>query len=1193
MNPIKPKPPYGLPTALIIVSVLWIPAAAQTQSDLPAGAYVGKSIPENDELGWIFEATFHDPEGLHGSMTLHWVGAGPDMWGLFPNAASISPFAGPMEKTGPDTWAYSLTGYGLGGDGNVVYIVSQNGTTVYSAGRETGEGEDYFSIFLPNQDINPKDGLPDEDEEPFVTFFNRPLHKRLSVRDPFPPKMPAALPPQPGDVWVTDDAQSHENLSGGADGDGEADRALAVRWYVGETGIATYHIYVSVDGGPFEYLVHTGTGAANHWEWNADGTRFINPAFADGPQFGHSYAFRIYAVAASGEPPFHGPYTAAGPVQFNRSAADGNASLIGRLIDEIFVNHNLDYFDSALSPDFESSMGVAGPEGAKAYFGSVLAAFPDLTYTLDDLVVSGSYAAIRGTFRGTQNGTFELGGITVPPSGNPVEFTSIIIYEIHDGLIVSESAQLDILGILEQVGAMPGTREDYGWTPESSITGPAGTPEENLALVQREVDELWNGGDVSVYDELVADEAVIHRPGSPGVTDKAGLIAWANGAFEAYPDESLEATALFASGDKVVLGWIWSASMNGIERPIHQPGITIYRFAGGQIADLWWIGDDFGTGAQLTAPLNAEEIVTITENTVGAVNARDLDALGMLLSPDLIYDFVPFTPPREGPEAFIAEMENLFQATPDYTETPSNIITSVGEQLSVIQNVVTGTHLGEWEGIPPTGNALTITPLQIFKFEGNHIAEMTVYTNYMVGLVQLGLFPMPELPGLAPSFEPPPPNPPEGLTPLETVRLASDLWNARDLAGYAELFSEDMVLGPSLTGAEHGRDEYIGAMELFYRMSSDMQLEIMKLTGLDGGWVLSEVVFRGLHDGMYFDIPPTGNTFDVRGAVLYHFNGDGLIDRFETYRDEVTLLTQVGVLPRLGTSPMAEEQMLSWLNAAYERFNEHDLDGWLEFFADGFVYDNVAMGVLTGKEEFKAEFETIFAGMPDFTTFRDRVIPEGNLIVAESHLTGTHEGELHGVPATGNPVELDYLVIFELMGDKCFRVREFIDLSTMLTQIGALPPSEPPELVPSLPPADPAPSDLTAMDMWDLLEAMVDPASIAAGAALFAEDADIRFGPIPMPLTRGQFMALIEAMMAAFPDMATQTPFKRYLDDGWAVAERAFTATHTGPYMGIPPTGNAIDMRAGVLLHVNEDGLIDVFRFYMDNLTLMSQLGLM
>jgi enterochelin esterase-like enzyme len=54
--------------------------------------------------------------------------------------------------------------------------------------------------------------------------------------------------------------------------------------------------------------------------------------------------------------------------------------------------------------------------------------------------------------------------------------------------------------------------------------------------------------------------------------------------------------------------------------------------------------------------------------------------------------------------------------------------------------------------------------------------------------------------------------------------------------------------------------------------------------------------------------------------------------------------------------------------------------------------------------------------------------------------------------------------------------------------------------------------------------------------------------------------------------------------------EVVFTGTHTGPFMGMPPTGLSVMLRAGSLRHFNADGLLTDFSLYYDNMSLMAQI---
>jgi steroid delta-isomerase-like uncharacterized protein len=102
-------------------------------------------------------------------------------------------------------------------------------------------------------------------------------------------------------------------------------------------------------------------------------------------------------------------------------------------------------------------MYFGGPpqRGPDTYLGVVAAnaaAFPDLVWTVDDMVADGDTVAIRYTMKGTHRGDFA----GVKATGKAVTAQSMAFYRLADGKIVEERAQLDMLSLLQQMGAVPG-----------------------------------------------------------------------------------------------------------------------------------------------------------------------------------------------------------------------------------------------------------------------------------------------------------------------------------------------------------------------------------------------------------------------------------------------------------------------------------------------------------------------------------------------------------------------------------------------------------------------------------------------------------------------------------------------------------------------------------------------------------------
>jgi steroid delta-isomerase-like uncharacterized protein len=79
------------------------------------------------------------------------------------------------------------------------------------------------------------------------------------------------------------------------------------------------------------------------------------------------------------------------------------------------------------------------------------AAFPDTRMTIEDEIAEGDKVVIRWTIRGTHKGEY----MGIAPTGKEVTVTGISVYRIERGKIVEDWSNNDMLGMLQQLGAIP------------------------------------------------------------------------------------------------------------------------------------------------------------------------------------------------------------------------------------------------------------------------------------------------------------------------------------------------------------------------------------------------------------------------------------------------------------------------------------------------------------------------------------------------------------------------------------------------------------------------------------------------------------------------------------------------------------------------------------------------------------------
>ncbi|MEK6230088.1 MAG: ester cyclase [Actinomycetota bacterium] len=116
----------------------------------------------------------------------------------------------------------------------------------------------------------------------------------------------------------------------------------------------------------------------------------------------------------------------------------------------------LDLLDEIVAPDAVdhdryNPNASDGLEGAKRTVAMYREAFPDIAFTVDDVIAEGDKVVVRWTATGTHQG--EIMGI--PATGNKSTVSGIGIDRFEDGKIVEAWNAWDTLGMMQNIGALP------------------------------------------------------------------------------------------------------------------------------------------------------------------------------------------------------------------------------------------------------------------------------------------------------------------------------------------------------------------------------------------------------------------------------------------------------------------------------------------------------------------------------------------------------------------------------------------------------------------------------------------------------------------------------------------------------------------------------------------------------------------
>ena len=128
-----------------------------------------------------------------------------------------------------------------------------------------------------------------------------------------------------------------------------------------------------------------------------------------------------------------------------------------------------------------------------------------------------------------------------------------------------------------------------------------------------------------------------------------------------------------------------------------------------------------------------------------AINQGNMRVIDELLIPDFVEheELPPGIPPgREAPKVLFTMLRSAF---PDLKATIEHLIAE-GDQV-VLHMTWTGTHEGEFMGIPPTGKSISINVIDILVIAEGRFVEHWGVMDSMAMMQQLGVVPAPEQAG--------------------------------------------------------------------------------------------------------------------------------------------------------------------------------------------------------------------------------------------------------------------------------------------------------------------------------------------------------------------------------------------------------------------------------------------------------------
>src|SRR5262245_19650933 len=110
-------------------------------------------------------------------------------------------------------------------------------------------------------------------------------------------------------------------------------------------------------------------------------------------------------------------------------SVESNKALVRRFVMEVWNEGNLALADELVHPAYDISEVGQGPEAVKRVVTVFRTAFPDMNWSIENLVAEGEWVAVRLMLHGTHRGEFR----GIAPTGRRVTMQEMVFWRIVEG----------------------------------------------------------------------------------------------------------------------------------------------------------------------------------------------------------------------------------------------------------------------------------------------------------------------------------------------------------------------------------------------------------------------------------------------------------------------------------------------------------------------------------------------------------------------------------------------------------------------------------------------------------------------------------------------------------------------------------------------------------------------------------------
>ena len=137
---------------------------------------------------------------------------------------------------------------------------------------------------------------------------------------------------------------------------------------------------------------------------------------------------------------------------------------------------------------------------------------------------------------------------------------------------------------------------------------------------------------------------------------------------------------------------------------------------------------------------------------------------------------------------------------------------------------------------------------------------------------------------------------------------------------------------------------------------------------------------------------------------------------------------------------MSEENKALVSRIHEELFEKHNVSIIDEVCTPDYVDHSIPPDQDQGREGSKQMLTMFLSAFPDMKMSVEDMIAEGDKVVARGTASGTHQGEMMGIPPTGKHIAIPFIEISRLSGGKLAERWEQTDMLGMMQQLGVVQP---------------------------------------------------------------------------------------------------------------------------------------------------------